>query len=181
MMRPAAGPRSPIEEPTFNGAGTPIGPVLLTVVAALAAAAIGGLGNSLIRTYARISFPLVPGFLVGYAVSYFWRKRSIAMAVFAGFCGFAGMVFGDALTYNLPQQDGFLYYITHFWLAANTMKVIFWLLNAGIAFNWTLRSATEASGALPSGLPGTRHECSACGHPNSADSTFCSRCGTQLS
>jgi hypothetical protein len=134
--------------------------------------------------HVNVYFPLVPGILVGYAVSYFWRKRSIPMAVVAGFCGFAGMVFGEALTTTRPGLDGFLYSITHFYVGAGMITVIFWLFNAGTAFNWTLRSATETSAAMPAGLssgpPGTRRECSACGHPNSADSTFCSRCGTQL-
>ncbi len=105
------------------------------------AGAVGGAaGGWLMSVIAGAMFyvPLIPGAVAGYAVNKACSSDRVLICTIAGFFGFAGMVFGDALTFDLTDHPGTWNYITHFWLAAKPIKVVFWILNAAVGYWFAL-------------------------------------------
>ena len=105
-----------------------------------AGAAGGAAGGWLMSAIAGAMFyvPLIPGAAAGYAVNKACSSSRVLICTIAGFFGFAGMVFGDALVFELTGHPGTLNYITHFWLAAAPIKVVFWILNAAVGYWFAL-------------------------------------------
>ena len=149
---------------------------LAIVTGAVGAIAGGWLMSFLAGTFFYI--PLIPGAVVGYAVCRLCNTDRIVVRVIAAIFGFAGMVFGDALTFDLVNRPGTWNYITHFWEAADATKVLFWILNAGVGF-WFARSVpiTTASG-FPVAISGK--SCPHCGEGNLPNSQFCAHCGQPM-
>jgi len=144
----------------------------LAIVAGSIAAVIGGWLMNLATYFFYI--PVIPGFVVGLVLSRTCKVYSIVISVIAAFLGFAGMVWGDALTYNLIDYPGILNYLTHFYLAATPMKVLFWLLNAGLAA-WYTRDIGRTFVPV---LPGV--SCPHCGQSVAAGNRFCGSCGGEI-
>lgn len=105
-----------------------------------AGAAGGAAGGWLMSAIAGAMFyvPLIPGAAAGYAVNKACSSNRVLICTIAAFSGIAGMVFGDALTFELTGHPGTWNYITHFWLAATPIKVVFWILNAAVGYWFAL-------------------------------------------
>lgn len=148
--------------------------VLLAVLLSTVAALIGGW---LVSVVAGVLFylPVLPGFIVGMTVSRWCKIRSIIIGIVAAFFGFAGMVFGDALTFDLIDHPGTIEYLKHFYEAASPVKALFWVLNAGIAF-WYTRDIGRAYIRVSPGIA-----CPHCGQPTPARNRFCGHCGQAIS
>lgn len=153
----------------------PVVEFVLVILAGAAAALAGGWLNSWIAGNMGIYVPLIPGLVVGWTVGYVSKTGSVWGAVIAGVFGFAGMVFGDALTFDLRGRPGLWNYMTHFYEAATLMKVVFWALNFATAF-W-LAKGREAL-RLPAAAA---DRCPHCGGSNLRGSRFCAHCGQQIS
>ncbi len=148
---------------------------------AILTGAVGAIaGGWLMSFFAGIFFyiPLIPGAVVGYAVCRLCNTDRIVVRVIAAIFGFAGMVFGDALTFDLVNRPGTWNYITHFWEAADATKVLFWILNAGVAY-WFAHAVTASRySGFPVTTPGA--SCPHCGEGNFPDSKFCAHCGQPM-
>jgi hypothetical protein len=156
-------------------------PALPKVPLAIVTGAVGAvIGGWLMSFCAGIFFyiPLIPGAVVGYAICRVCNTDRIIVRVIAAIFGFTGMVFGDALTFDLVSRPGTWNYITHFWEAANATKVLFWILNAGVGY-WFARSVPiSAASGLPVTTPGA--SCPHCGEGNLPNSQFCAQCGQPM-
>lgn len=154
-------------------------PVLPKIPLALGAAAVGALvGGWLMSLAAAWVFyvPLIPGAVAGYAVHTACRSDRFIVSLIAALFGFAGMVFGDALTFDLAGYPGVWNYVTHFWYAATPIKGVFWLANAALGF-WFSRAQP---GEDVRGFPVMTDRCRACGRQNASGARFCSHCGQAM-
>ncbi len=159
-------------------AASPSATVLLATGVTVLAALAGGWLMSVVSSFTGLYIPFIPGAVVGYAVARWCRSNHLAVALIAACGGFAGMVFGDALTFDMVDFPGTWNYLTHFWKAASVLKVIFWIANAAIAF---LSARVEPAVARGEPVrPATARSCPACGAANPTPGSYCSGCGRRL-
>ncbi len=151
--------------------------VPLAVGSAAVSAAAGGWLMSIIAGVF-LYVPLIPGAVVGYAVNKVCKTNRVLICVIAAFFGFAGMVFGDALTFELVDYAGTWNYITHFWHAATLSKVLFWIANAAVGYWFARATPVGRYSGLPVAID--QAKCPHCSQGNLPTAKFCAHCGRQM-